>query len=441
LRIPARTIFASLLLTLIGVGHAHAQGQSCDLDDSRQLYFVGGGAVVYVGGPIWKCSDGTTITADSAVYVASTRRVDFIRNVRFNEAERTLTSDYAQYIGSERRLMAQQNVVLTNKEDGTTVRGLALDYLQESPNNPQSRIDVHGGRPRATMYRKNDSTAVIDTTVIDADRMQIVGENVFKGWGSVEVTRGSMKTRSAYAEFDQEGSYMRLYGAARVESDSMTLTGDSIDAEMANGDEFKAVHARRNARLESKNSNVAAPRVSVTFDKGEVVQLVAVGGKRAFESAPQAVSSSADFTLTADSIDAKTPMQRVEQIIAVGNALGEKAPDSLDAKLPAMIQKDWVRGDTVQAFFTRDTTSVANADTAQVLERILAKGAPAASTYRLRENANDSTEISVNYLTAKLIDVVFKAGEVDHVHAQGDLRGIYLQPPSRATANATPGTQ
>jgi hypothetical protein len=429
-----------VVLTLLGAGSAHAQGQSCDLNSSRQLYYVGGGAVVYVGGPVWQCSDGTTITADSAVYVASTRRVDFIRNVRFNEAARTLTSDYAQYIGSERRLMAQQNVVLVDKQDGTTVRSLALDYLQEGPNNPQSRIDVQGGRPRATMYRKNDSTAVIDTTIIDADRMQIVGENVFKGWGSVDVTRGTIKSRSAYAEFDQAGSYMRLYGAARVESDSMTLVGDSIDAELVGGDEFKAVHARRNARLESKNSNVSAPRVSVTFDQGEVARLVAVGGKRVSENAPQAISSSADFTLVADSIDAKTPMQRVDQIIAVGNALGEKAPDSIDAKLPALISKDWVSGDTVQAFFTRDTTSVAKADTAQVLERILAKGAPAASTYRLRENVNDSTEISVNYVTAKMIDVVFKAGEVDHVRAEGNIRGIYLQPPSRPTANASPGT-
>jgi hypothetical protein len=134
-------------------------------------------------------------------------------------------------------------------------------------------------------------------------------------------------------------------------------------------------------------------------------------------------------------------MQRVEQIIAIGNALGERAPDSIDAKLPAMISKDWVRGDTVQAFFTRDTTSVARADTAQVLERLLAKGAPAASTYRLRENKNDSTEISVNYLTAKMINVVFKAGEVDHVRAEGDIRGIYLQPPSRPTANASPVTR
>ena len=416
---------------------ARAQGQSCDLGRSRQLYTVAQGAVIYVGGPMFVCNDGTTITADSAVYVQSTGRVDFIRNVRFNEATRSLTSEYAQYVGRERRLMAQQNVLLVNKEDGTTLRALSLDYLQQSPQNPQSRIDVHSGRPRATIYRTNDSTAAVDTTIIDADRMQILGENVFKGWGAVDVTRGTIKSRSSYAEFDQEGSYMRLYGAARIENDSMTLAGDSIDAEMIDGEEFRSVTARRNGRLESRASNVTAPRLTIMFEDGDVARLIAVGGKRAYDNAPQAVSSSADFTLVADSIDAKTPGQRVEQIIAVGAARGEKAPDSLDADLPALIAQDWVRGDTVQAFFTRDTTTAAS-DTAQVLERILATGSPAASTYRLREEVGDSIEISVNYLTAKMIDVVFSNGEVEQVRAEGDIRGIYLQPPSRATASATP---
>lgn len=423
---------------LAAAASASAQGQSCDLGRSRQLYIVAQGAVTYVGGPVFQCNNGTTITADSAVYVQSTGRVDFIRNVRFNEAKRSLTSEYAQYVGRERRLMAQQNVVLIDKEDGTTLRAIALDYLQEGPNNPQARIDVYSGRPRAVMVRKNDSTAVVDTTIIDADRMQILGEDVFKGWGAVDVTRGTLKTRSSYAEFDQN-SYMRLYGAARVESDSMTLVGDSIDAEMADGESFKSITARRNGRVDSRTSNVVAPRITITFDKGEVSRLVAVGGKRAYDNAPQAVSTSDDFTLVADSIDAKSPQQRIDQIIAVGAARGEKAPDSLDADLPSVIAQDWVRGDTVQAYFARDTTTgAANADTTQVLERLVAKGSPAASTYRLREQVNDTTEISVNYLTAKMIDVVFKEGEVEQVRAEGDIRGIYLQPPTRTAANEVP---
>jgi hypothetical protein len=431
-QIPVCTALVLLLLALVAP-RAHAQGQSCDLGDSRQLYSVGGGVVVYVGGPVFRCANGTTIIADSAIYVQSTGRVDFIRNVRFNEAERSLTSQYAQYIGRERRLMAQQDVVLTNKSDGTTLTALSLDYLQKGPTNPEARVDVHSGRPRATMYRKRaDNAALIDTTIVDADRMQIVGENVFRGWGSVDIRRGGTKSRSGYAEFDQNGSYMKLYLGAVVESDTMKLVADSIDADLVNSNEFKEIRARHNAKLEGKDVDVTAPWLRIVFDSGTVARMVAVGGKRFGPEAPQATSNSEAFSLIADSIDAKTPKQKIDQVIAVGAAYGEQTPDSLDKDLPAVIAKDWVRGDTVQAYFTAaDTAATAARDTARVLSRLVAVGSPAASTYRQRQIVNDSTEISVNYLTARKIDVMFKAGEVDRVRAEGDIKGLYLQPPKK----------
>lgn len=428
------------LLTLLLAGlatlpaQARAQGQSCDLGDSRQLYSVGGGIVVYVGGPVFRCANGTTILADSAIYVQSTGRVDFIRNVRFNEAERSLTSEYAQYVGRERRLMAQQNVVLTNKSDGTTLTALSLDYVQKGPGNPEARIDVHSGRPRATMYRKRaDNAALIDTTIVDADRMQIIGENVFRGWGSVDIRRAGTKSRSGFAEFDQNGSYMKLYLGAVVESDTMKLAADSIDADLVNSSTFKEIRARNNAKLEAEDLDVTAPRLRIVFDSGTVARMVAVGGKRvAATGAAQATSKSEAFSLIADSIDAKTPKQKLDQVTAVGAAYGERAPDSADAALPAVIAKDWVRGDTVQAYFTAaDSATIAKSDTTRVLSRLVAAGSPAASTYRQRQVVKDSTELSVNYLTARRIDVMFKSGEVEQVRAEGDIKGLYLQPPKK----------
>jgi hypothetical protein len=107
-----------------------------------------------------------------------------------------------------------------------------------------------------------------------------------------------------------------------------------------------------------------------------------------------------------------------------------------------------VQGDTVRAYFAdrkppvsgarqapRATRTVAGADSSRVLERIVATGAPASSTYRLREQVGDSVEISVNYLTAKKLDVTFQDGAVHRVAAEGAIRGLYLQPPSRAQAN------
>lgn len=440
----------TLIFLLAFAVTARAQTNSCQLIDSRQLNSIAQGAVTYVGGPVFSCSNGTRIAADSAIIVKATNRADFIGNVRFNEAERSLTSQYAQYISAERRLMAQQDVVLVDKANGSTLRGLSLNYLQAAPNRA-SRIDVHAGRPRAVIVRQAaapNPTARVDTTIIDADRMQIEGENVFRGWGNVDVRRGTMKSNSAFAEFDQNGSYMRLYGQARVETDTMKLRADSIDADLLNRDEFKEIRARRDAKLEAEAGDIEAPRLRIMFAEGEVERLIAVGGKRINDAAPQATSKSEDFSLVADSIDARTPGQQIREVIAIGTALGERTADTTDAKMPDLIAKDWVRGDTVQAYFTTDTVratvtprpaggtgTVAAADTVrQVLERIIAKGSPASSTYRLREIVNDTAEISVNYLTAKSIDVRFSDGEVDRVNASGDIRGIYLQPPRRTQA-------
>lgn len=438
-----RWLFAAALLLAPATASAQG-GPSCDLGNSRQLNSIADGQIVYIGGPVFVCDNGTRITADSAIYMRAPGRIDFYGNVRFNEAERSLTSNYAQYVGAERRLMAQQEVLLTNKKDGSTLRALSLDYFQVSPTNPTARIDVHSGRPRATLFRANkEDPAAIDTTIIDADRMQIEGEEIFRGWGAVDVKRGKLTSKSAFAEFDQSGSYMKLYGMARVESDTFRLSADSIEAELVNGEEFRQVRARRDAKLASDDIDVDAPGLTISFAAGKVERLVAIGGARVGTGLPQAIAVSQDFTLTADSIDALSPGEKLERVVAVGTAFGERHADTTDVELPEIIRKDWVRGDTVTAYFGegRDTTSVAAsspaparpaaADTARVLERIVAAGAPASSTYRLRETVNDTTQLSVNYITAKHLDVKLRNGDVEQVTAEGDIRGIYLQPPKR----------
>lgn len=428
------------MLVLLACVPADLAAQTCNLEHADNMVTIAGGAVIYLSRPTFDCGNGTTIAADSGVYVKSVGRIDFMGRVRFNEPDRSLTAQNAQYVGREHRLMAQQNVVLTDRASGTILRSPTLDYFQKSASNPDPRIEVYSGRPHATLVRKRADASGVDTTNVDSDRMQIIAEKMFRGWGSVDVKRGKLTSRSNYAEFDQDGNFMRLYGQANIVSDTFKVTADSIDADLVNGDTFKELRARINARIDSKSATVEAPIVRVTFDKGEVQRLIALGGAKAKDpKAQQAKSVSQDFTLIADSIDVKSPGQKLESVIAVGHAAGERKPDTLDAKLPATINRDWVRGDTVQAFFT-DTKP----DTARVLQRIVANGSPASSTYRLRQKVkdsqSDSTEMSVNYLTAHHIDVVMKNGAVDVVRAQGDIHGIYLQKPPKAQPAKGAGT-
>jgi lipopolysaccharide export system protein LptA len=429
------------------------QAQECELVHSTTLNTVGGGAVTYFGGGVtFACPNNVRINADSAIFVRDTDRFDFMGNVRYFDETRSLTAQQAQYARSERKVMAQINVVVTNREDGSTLRANALDYYQPSDVNPDGRVDVHpGGRPRGTLIRRRENTAVMDTTIIDADRMQLIGERIFRGWGNVQTRRGTMTSSSQYAEFDEETSRMRLTGQAVVQSDTFRLRADSIEAVLVDGDEFRELHAHRNVIVESEEVDLNAPAVHLTFTEGQVERLIAVGGaKTVFENAPQARAVSPDFVLTADSIDALSPEQKLETVIAIGKAHGERMDTTANRDLPQLIQNDWVRGDTIRAWFTdRDTvtpprpgarpTPVVGGDSTRVLERILATGNPASSTYRLREQSGDTVSISVNYITAKKLDVTFTQGEVAKVEAAGNIRGLYLQPAQRAQAATAPG--
>ncbi len=423
---------------------------SCELVESRQLYSVSSGTVIYVGAPNFLCQNGSRILADSAIILQQAGRADFIGHVRFSDNDRTLTAEQAQYVSADRRVMAQINVVLTNKRDGSMLRANSLDYFQPSPTYPEGRIDVHSGRPRGTIIRQRANTAVRDTTVIDSDRMQIIGEQTFRGWGNVQTHRGAMTTNSQFAEFNEAANRMVLSGGAVVQSDTFRLRADSIDAVVVNGDEFRELHAFREVMLESEGVDLTAPIVRLFFTEGKVERLVALGGSKVREDAPQARSVSPDFVLTADSIDAMSPQQKLERVFAVGRARGERFGDSaVDNTLPELIRNDWVQGDTVRAYFTERTpgaaplgqarpVAAAGPDSTRVLERIAATGNPASSTYRLREEVGDSVEVSVNYLTAKKLDVIFKEGAVHKVVAEGAIRGLYLQPPARAQATAVP---
>jgi hypothetical protein len=223
------------------------------------------------------------------------------------------------------------------------------------------------------------------------------------------------------------------------------------------------VVALRNANLTARDVTVEAPRIRIELVAGEVERMTAV---RPGDSAsvqlgslyPQPRVVSEDFRLIADSIDVRAPGQELREVIAIGNAFSSTndtiaAPPETGA-LEATLSTDWMRGDTVHAYFVENPRAAA--DTAandRLLDRVVSVGAPASSLYRRREApavaaappaAADTTqrgqaapapEYSIGYLLAKRIEIRMADGEVRDVMASEDVRGVYLQP------RAAPGAQ
>jgi hypothetical protein len=155
----------------------------------------------------------------------------------------------------------------------------------------------------------------------------------------------------------------------------------------------------------------------------------------AWGSKSRAKALSPDREVTADSIDARMPGQRLREVRAVGKAYANSAPDTAHIISTA---RDWMKGDSVTAEFdsaaTGDTTSRPQA------KRITAKG-NASSYYQMAGSGSTKSIPNVNYVRGRVIIVNFADKAVSTVDVIDKASGVYLEPAAPATKSVTPGTR
>jgi len=131
---------------------------------------------------------------------------------------------------------------------------------------------------------------------------------------------------------------------------------------------------------------------------------------------------SPDRDITADSIDAIMPGQRLREVRAVRNAYANSVADT--AKFVST-ERDWMRGDVIVAEFD----SLATTDTASKPQpkRIVATG-NARSYYQLAGNDRTSRVPNINYVKGKAITVLFENKAVSTVDVVEQASGVYIEP-------------
>jgi len=301
-----------------------------------------------------------------------------------------------------------------------------------------------------------------------ADMIQVMGQQHFRGLGSAVITKDSVTAYGGIADYDQESGDLELAGQGRVESSGYQLIGDTVTARLEQ-DTLREVTAHRNGKLSTREVTVEAPRIRIELAQGAVQRMTAARpGRGATDQGlqlPQSTIVARQFRLAADSIDVLAPGQELDEVIAIGDAYSS-TNDTIPAppdvgELQNALSTDWMRGDTVHAFFVANPR--AETDTAaekRVLDRVVSIGSPASSLYRKRElaaaqapepvaaadsvavavdsvaAAEPRVEYSIGYLLARRIEVTMADGEVREVNASEDVRGIYLQPRSGTAAQA-----
>jgi hypothetical protein len=374
--------------------------------------FVGGG----VNGA---CpAQGLTLSADSAEYFGDLRRWHLIGGVHYHEPRLTLDSQVATYFMTEERLLAEGDVH-TLLPSGTTLVGPRVDYYRAVPGIRAVARMIAPGRPTIRIIGKDSTgkpeppmTLIANTVVMDADSLVYAS-------GKVEITREDVFAKSDTAALDGTREFARLMRSPSITSRGQrpfTLYGTVIDL-FGGAKQLHRVLAKGAGKTVSENGTITADTLDFRMADGGLARMYAWGASRARAVNPQ-------YDILADSLDMRSPGQRLREIRAIRKAYAQSLPDTLKFKTT---ERDWMRGDTILARF--DSLPLTKADSAKqpALLQLVALGT-ASSYYKIAPKDSTAVGPAINYVRGGSVAIAFRERQVRSVTVSDSVAGVYIEP-------------
>lgn len=387
---------------------------------ARQIFLGGGVRAVCA-------AQNITILADSMESHENTRITYLIGNVHYTEPRLTLDAERLTYWENEERLRAEVNVDAT-LPSGTNLKGPLVDYYRAARGLRQRTRMVAPQRPTILIADQADAQNSSEPMQVVANTVVMEADSLVYASGDVVLTRTDMVARGDSAFVDNGREFARLMRGPIVEGKGerpFTLTGRVVDV-YGRSRELERAIAIGNGKVVSDSTTITADTLDFRMAEGQLQRAFAWGPTRSRVTSPS-------YDVLADSLDVQMPNQRVERVYAVGGAYMESDPDST---LFRSAERDWLRGDTIIAQF--DTSEAARQDTTGVaIEQLDAQG-NARSFYQLAPQDSTAVRPAINYVTGKAITVVFDDRQVERVLVTGQASGVYVEPNRVADA---PGAQ
>jgi lipopolysaccharide export system protein LptA len=326
--------------------HAAAQGSTCVLVYQNGPWTsVGDPAsrVISADGPLLvRCSGGEELRSDSAVIYQNINEVHLFGQVDYQDPTRALTSDRATYNSQTGRLYATGNVVFTDKNRGSTLRGPELEYFRAMAGRPETQA-IAPGRPHLTVIPRSEGGRRRDPMEVDADRITSVGDRFMTAEGNVVIVSDQTRSTGNMAQYDSDAERMELTGNAAVDGEKYDLTADYIESILNDG-AIQQVTARTNSKLVSERLTVTGPQLQLFFERDLLQRLISshMAGEN---GGGRSVALSKGFRMEADSLEAISPDQELRQVIAIGTAQGESW-DTVPAAPRRVVAVDSAGGDS-----------------------------------------------------------------------------------------------
>jgi lipopolysaccharide export system protein LptA len=415
-----------------------APGQRCILDlenlpETRALVTtdpVSKRRVTVISGGIrGRCrNQDITIRGDSAEAYEEAGLYILIGNVHYREPRVAIDAQRATYYRRDERLLLEERVHAQLQRSPATIDGPRIEYFRAVEGLRDQERVVAYSRPRLT-YVENDSTGKpLAPVLMDADMIIGDGDSTFHAIGRVEMVREDLTANGDSALFDGKHNFAQLMKEPIIESRGArpyTLRGRVIDMYGA-AREIERVVAIDSASAVSRDLNLRADTIDLRVHERQLERAFAFGTTGAHATTPER-------DLIADSLDILMPDQRIREVRAIGKAYAESDPDSTKVRSN---ERDWMRGDTVLAFF--DTLPPPDTTSQPRMQELAASG-QASALYQVPSEGGDPARPGINYVRGRVIRLFFAEGEVDRVVVVDSASGVYLEPVNdSAAARPTP---
>jgi hypothetical protein len=377
------------------------------------------GTNYFAGGNVRLSCRGTQISMQSdSVAAYGGNVVQFIGNVRYRDSTLTMNADMGTYYKAGERWEARGHVDTHNLTTGSTLAGPSLDYYRVVKG-VRDTLEMYAiGRPKIS-YVEADSVGgrKLEPYLIVADRVRFKGNDRIWAGGKVTVDRSDFAARSDSMRLDTgAGSDGTLLGGEPllrgIGADSFRLTGRRIDLALQQR-ELSKVTAKGQGRAVNRDWDLTADTIAIDLKTRKIERTLAWGTT----TRPYALSTT--YAMRADSLALDSPGQLLHEVRGYRRAWLGGAVDSVTK------ERDWMRGDTVIAYFApSDSAGRKRA----VLSRIEARAA--AQSYHLDKNAQSPRRPSINYARGDAIVVTMKStpdGGVERVDIHGKVDGIQLE--------------
>ena len=432
---------------------------------------------IFVGGRIAaRClNQDVRLLADSAEWYEQAQVLYLIGRVRYTEPRVRVSSEQMNYFQADERLLATGNVEAT-LPSGSIMRGPQATYYRAVKGfRPTARLEAIQ-RPRLWLSQRDSTGTQSEPVQITANQITTENDSLVYAGGKVEITRSDLDARSDSAFLDSGREFARLMVQPVIigkGEHSYTLRGRQVELYTRNRI-VQRVLAQAEARATSEDLLLTADTIDLRVDRNKAQAAYIWGQSRARAVSP-------DRDLIADSLAVRMPDQQLREVRAFRKAVATTIPDTSVVRSG---DKDWLKGDTIFAFFDstarrgnvravpatpadvptpaatpqkkgskrkgpdttaaspavvlrdslpRDTTAADTAGTKPQLRELQAVG-HASARYQLAAQGSPPEKPAINYSRGDRITVTMDTAGVSRVQIDENAVGLYLEP----TRDSTP---